>query len=40
VLGLLRVDITGKVLGALTGPEIVVIAAETISGLASPRADL
>jgi amino acid transporter len=36
VLGLLRVDITGKVLGVLTGLEIVVIAAETISGLSSP----
>jgi amino acid transporter len=36
VLGLLRVDITGKVLGVLTGLEIVVIVAEAISGLASP----
>src|SRR5262249_13416129 len=36
VLGLLRVDITGKVLGVLTGAEIVVIAAESVSGLASP----
>jgi amino acid transporter len=36
VLGLLRVDIAGKVLGALTAAEIVVIAAEAISGLASP----
>jgi amino acid transporter len=36
VLGLLRVDITGKVLGVLTGLEIVVIAAEAVSGLASP----
>jgi amino acid transporter len=36
VLGLLRVDITGKVLGALTAAEIVVIVAETISGLSSP----
>jgi amino acid transporter len=35
-LGLLRVDIAGKVLGVLTGMEIVVIAAEAISGLASP----
>jgi amino acid transporter len=35
-LGLLRVDITGKVLGVLTAAEIVVIVAETISGLASP----
>lgn len=36
VLGLLRVGITGKVLGALTAAEIVVIVAETISGLSSP----
>jgi amino acid transporter len=36
VLGLLRVDIAGKVLGALTAVEIVVIVAEAISGLASP----
>ena len=36
VLGLLRVDITGKVLGALTAAEIVVIVAETVSGLSSP----
>jgi amino acid transporter len=36
VLGLLRVEVTGKVLGALTGLEIVVIAAETVSGLSSP----
>ena len=36
VLGLLRVDITGKVLGVLTAAEIVVIIAEAISGLASP----
>jgi amino acid transporter len=36
VLGLLRVDIAGKVLGVLTGAEIVVIIAEAISGLASP----
>jgi amino acid transporter len=36
VLGLLRVDIAGKVLGVLTGAEIVVIAAEEVSGLASP----
>jgi amino acid transporter len=33
VLGLLRVDITGKVLGGLTGAEIIVIAAKAISGL-------
>jgi amino acid transporter len=38
VLGLLRVDIAGKVLGALTAVEIVVIVAEAISGLASPAA--
>jgi amino acid transporter len=36
MLGLLRVDITGKVLGVLTGVEIVVIIAEEVSGLASP----
>jgi amino acid transporter len=36
VLGLLRVDITGKVLGVLTGAEIIVIAAEAISGLSHP----
>ena len=36
VLGLLRVDITGKVLGALTGLEIIVIAALALSGLARP----
>jgi amino acid transporter len=36
MLGLLRVDITGKVLGVLTGVEIFVIVAETVSGLASP----
>jgi amino acid transporter len=36
VLGLLRVDITGKVLGVLTGAEIVVIVAEAISGLSHP----
>jgi amino acid transporter len=36
VLGLARVDITGKVLGVLTGAEIVVIAAEAISGLSHP----
>ena len=36
VLGLLRVDITGKVLGVLTGLEIIVILAEALSGLSSP----
>jgi len=36
VLGLLRVDITGKVLGVLTAAEIVVIIVEAVSGLASP----
>jgi amino acid transporter len=36
VLGLLRVDITGRVLGVLLCAEIAVILAETISGLASP----
>jgi amino acid transporter len=36
VLGLARVDITGKVLGVLTGAEIVVIVAEAISGLLRP----
>jgi amino acid transporter len=36
VLGLARVDITGKVLGVLTGAEIVVIIAEAISGLSHP----
>jgi amino acid transporter len=36
VLGLLRVDITGRVLGLLTGAEITVIAALSISGLAHP----
>jgi amino acid transporter len=36
VLGLLRVDIAGKLLGALTAVEIIVIAAEAASGLASP----
>jgi hypothetical protein len=35
-LGLRRVDITGKVLGVLTAVEIVVIIAETVSGLAHP----
>jgi amino acid transporter len=34
--GLLRVEVTGKVLGALTAAEILVIIAETISGLAHP----
>jgi amino acid transporter len=36
VLGLARVDITGKVLGVLTGAEIIVIIAEAISGLSHP----
>jgi amino acid transporter len=36
VLGLLRVDITGAVLGVLLSAEIAVILAETISGLAHP----
>ena len=36
VLGLLRVDITGKVLGVLLTAEVIVIIAETISGLAHP----
>jgi amino acid transporter len=36
VLGLLRVDITGKVLGVLLSAEVVVILAETIAGLARP----
>ena len=36
VLGLLRVDITGRVLGVLLCAEIAVIVAETISGLARP----
>jgi amino acid transporter len=36
MLGLLRVDITGKVLGVLTGVEIIVIIAEEVSGLSSP----
>jgi amino acid transporter len=36
VLGLARVDITGKVLGALTAVEIIVIAAEAVSGVAAP----
>ena len=38
VLGLLRVDITGKVLGVLLTAEIIVIIAETIWGLARPAA--
>jgi amino acid transporter len=37
VLGLLRVDITGKVLGVLLSAEIIVILAETIAGLARPE---
>jgi amino acid transporter len=36
VLGLLRVDITGRVLGVLLTAELAVIVAETISGLAHP----
>ena len=36
VLGLLRVDITGRVLGVLLCAEILVILAETVSGLARP----
>lgn len=36
VLGLLRVDITGRVLGVLLTCEVVVIVAETIAGLARP----
>jgi amino acid transporter len=36
VLGLLRVDITGRVLGTLTATEIVVILALTVTGLAHP----
>ncbi len=36
VLGLLRVDNTGRVLGVLLCAEIVVILAETVSGLAHP----
>src|ERR1039458_285959 len=36
VLGLVRVDITGKVLGVLLSAEIIVILAETIAGLARP----
>ncbi len=36
VLGLLRVDITGRVLGVLLTAEILVILAETVSGLAAP----
>jgi len=36
VLGLLRVDITGRVLGVLLCAEIAVILAETVSGLADP----
>jgi len=36
VLGLLRVDITGAVLGVLLTAEIAVILAETVSGLAHP----
>jgi amino acid transporter len=36
VLGLLRVDITGRVLGVLLTCEVTVILAETVSGLARP----
>ena len=36
VLGLLRVDITGKVLGVLTTVEVIVIIIEIIAGLAHP----
>jgi amino acid transporter len=36
VLGLLRVDVTGKVLGVLLTAEIIVILAETVSGLVHP----
>jgi amino acid transporter len=36
VLGLLRVDITGKVLGVLLTAEIIVILCETVAGLAHP----
>jgi amino acid transporter len=36
VLGLLRVDITGWVLGVLLTAEIIVVLAETVSGLAHP----
>jgi amino acid transporter len=36
VLGLLRVDITGRVLGVLLCAEVTVIVAETIGGLAHP----
>ena len=35
-LGLLRVDVTGKVLGVLLTAEVIVIVAETVSGLAHP----
>jgi amino acid transporter len=38
VLGLLRVDITGRVLGVLLSAEVLVIAAETVAGLARPAA--
>jgi amino acid transporter len=38
VLGLLRVDITGRVLGVLLSAEIVVIFAEAVLGLAHPAA--
>ncbi|HEV2374305.1 MAG TPA: amino acid permease, partial [Streptosporangiaceae bacterium] len=38
VLGLLRVDITGRVLGVLLTAEVLVIVAETAAGLAHPAA--
>jgi amino acid transporter len=36
ILGLLRVDVTGRVLGVLLTAEVVVIVAETVSGLTHP----
>jgi amino acid transporter len=36
VLGLLRVDITGRILGVLLTAEVIVIVAETVAGLAHP----
>ena len=36
VLGLARVEVAGRVLAVLTAAEIVIVLAETISGLASP----
>lgn len=38
LLGLLRVDITGKVLGVLLTAELIVTVAESVSGLARPAA--